>query len=172
MEQESETNESVWEIDPVAGKISGPFPLVFPADNRYFKRMAMLLAVIAGLAIWAYVADTSLWPIGILAMVLVLCSGGVFFAARRKLLLHLDETGFRVVGSLRGSQVIQWNEVTEFSVISLGGNRLIAYNFIEPSRRRRLPGGVALGITRFAGLPVDAVAAVMESCRRQFSVAE
>nr|WP_249189775.1 aspartyl-tRNA synthetase [Burkholderia ambifaria] len=142
----SETDDSAWHVDPVAGTVIGALPVVLPVDGRSFRRKAIVSAVLA------------------------LASGAFFFVSRRKMALHIDETGFRLVGSVREKPVTRWRDVTEFGMISVAGNRYIGYQFSAHSPRTRVPGGVMLPINRFADLPLDAVAALLEACRRQFGM--
>jgi len=166
----SETNDSGWHVDPVAGTVISALPVVLPVDGRSFRRKAIICAVLAGLAACGYAADRTLWPVAALAAVLALASGAFLFASRRKMALHIDETGFRLVGSVREKPVTRWRDVTEFGMISVAGNRYIGYQFSAHSPRTRVPGGVMLPINRFADLPLDAVAALLEACRRQFGM--
>ncbi|WP_448166585.1 aspartyl-tRNA synthetase [Burkholderia ambifaria] len=168
----SETDDSGWHVDPVAGTVIGALPVVLPVDARSFRRKAIVSAVLAGLAVCGYAADRTLWPVGALAVVLALASGAFFFVSRRKMALHIDETGFRLVGSVREKPVTRWRDVTEFGMISVAGNRYIGYQFSAQSPRTKVPGGVMLPINRFADLPLDAVAALLEACRRQFGMAD
>ncbi|CAD9222488.1 hypothetical protein BCEN4_2470006 [Burkholderia cenocepacia] len=92
----------------------------------------------------------------------------MFVSSRRKLALQVDETGFRLIGSAREKPVTPWRDVTEFRIVSVAGNRYIGYQFSAHSSRTKVPGGVMLPIARFADLPLDAVAALLEACRRQF----
>ncbi|MBN3835120.1 hypothetical protein G3N64_25305 [Burkholderia sp. Ac-20344] len=55
-------------------------------------------------------------------------------------------------------------------MISVAGNRYIGYPFSAHSSRIRVTGGVMLPIARFADLPLDEVAGLLEACRRQFGV--
>ncbi|MFP3617185.1 aspartyl-tRNA synthetase, partial [Paraburkholderia sp. SIMBA_050] len=75
----SETDDSGWHVDPVAGTVIGALPLVLPVDGRSFRRKAIVSAVLAGLAVCGYAADRTLWPVGALAVVLALASGAFFF---------------------------------------------------------------------------------------------
>ncbi|AFQ48264.1 hypothetical protein [Burkholderia cepacia] len=168
MNDASETNESIWHVDPVAGTVTGALPLVLPVDSRSFRRKAIVCAVLTILVACGYAADRTLWPVAALATLLALASVAFFFASRRRMALHIDETGFKLVGSVREKPVTPWRDVTEFSIISVAGNRYIGYQFSSHSPRTKVPGGVMLPINRFADLPLDAVAGLLESCRRQF----
>lgn len=168
MSDASETNDGVWHVDPVAGTVTGALPVVLPVDSRSFRRKALVCAVLAVLTACGYAVDVTLWPVAALAALLALMSGGFFLISRRKMALHVDETGFRLVGSMRDKPATPWRDVTEFGIVSVAGNHYIGYQFSAHSSRTRVPGGVMLPINRFADLPLDAVAALLEACRRQF----
>ncbi|WP_322023945.1 aspartyl-tRNA synthetase [Burkholderia sp. BCC1977] len=170
MNEASETDDSVWRVDPVAGTVIGALPMVLPVDSPSFRRKAIICAVLAGLVACGYAADLTLWPVAALAVLLALISGGFFFVSRRELALHLDETGFGLIGSVREKPVTPWRDVSEFGIVSIAGNRYIGYQFSPHSPRAKVPGGVMLPINRFAGLPLDAVAVLLETCRRQFGM--
>ncbi|RQR38715.1 aspartyl-tRNA synthetase [Burkholderia sp. Bp9143] len=172
MNETSETNDSVWHVDPVAGTLTGALPVVLSVDSSSFRRKAIVCAVLAGLVAFGYAADRTLWPVAALAALLALISGGFFFVSRREMALHIDETGFRLIGSVREKPVTPWRDVTEFGIVSVAGNRDIGYQFSAHSPRTKVPGGVMLPINRFAGLPLDAVAVLLETCRRQFGMAD
>ncbi|EPZ87125.1 hypothetical protein KDX27_19085 [Burkholderia cenocepacia] len=61
-----------------------------------------------------------------------------------------------------------WRDVTAFRVTSVAGNHYIGYQFSAHSARAKVPAGVMLPIARFADLPLDAVAELLEACRRRF----
>lgn len=68
---------------------------------------------------------------------------------------------------MREKPAIRWRDVTGFGTVSVAGNRYIGYQLAERASRVRVPGGVMLPASRFAGLPLDAVAGLMELCREQ-----
>ena len=105
-----------------------------------------------------YAAAPALWPVAALAVLLALAGAAFFVSSRRRMALHVDETGFRLIGALREQPVTPWRDVTEFRIISVAGNRYIGYQFSALSSRNKVPGGVMLPIARFADLPLDAVA--------------
>ncbi|MGU7779930.1 hypothetical protein [Burkholderia sp. PU8-34] len=96
---------------------------------------------------------------------LALAGVGFFIGSRRELALRIDETGFVMVGAVREKAVTRWLDVTDFGVPNIYGNRLIRYPFAEHAQRARVPGGVLSPVGRFAELPLEAVAAMMEACR-------
>lgn len=170
MNEASEADDCSWHVDPVAGTVIGALPMVLPVDSRSFRRKAIVCAVLAGLVACGYAADRTLWPVAALAALLALVSGGFFFVSRRKMALHIDETGFRLIGAVQEKPATRWRDVTEFGIVSVAGNRYIGYQFSAHSPRMKAPGGVMLPINRFADLPLDAVAALLEACRRQFAM--
>ncbi|MEN2469762.1 aspartyl-tRNA synthetase [Burkholderia sp. GS2Y] len=172
MNSEHETNDSGLHVDPVAGTVIGQLPVTLAVDSRSLKRRAIVCAVLAAASLCGYAADPALWPVAALAVLLALASAAFFVSSRRKMALHVDETGFRLIGSAREKPVTPWRDVTEFRIISVAGNRYIGYQFSAYSSRTKVPGGVMLPISRFADLPLDAVAGLLEACRRQFGVPE
>ncbi|AXF20579.1 aspartyl-tRNA synthetase [Burkholderia pyrrocinia] len=170
MNDERETNDSNWHVDPVAGTVTGPLPVTLAVDSRSLKRRAAVCTVLAAASMGGYAAAPTLWPVAALAVLLALAGAAFFVASRRRMALHIDETGFRLIGSAREKAVTQWRDVIEFRIISVAGNRYIGYQFSAHSSRTKVPGGVMLPISRFADLPLDAVAGLLEACRRQFGV--
>lgn len=170
MNDESETTDSGWHVDPVAGTVIGQLPVTLAVDGRSLKRRAIACAVLAAACLCGYAAAPALWPVAALAALLALAGAAFFVSSRRRMALHVDETGFRLTGALREQPVTRWRDVTEFRIISVAGNRYIGYQFSAHSSRTRVPGGVMLPIARFADLPLDAVAGLLEACRRQFGV--
>ncbi|VWD09080.1 aspartyl-tRNA synthetase [Burkholderia lata] len=170
MNDESEANDSGWHVDPVSGTVVGQLPVTLAVDGRSLRRKAIACAVLAAASLCGYAAAPALWPVAVLAVLLVLASAAFFVSARRRMALHVDETGFRLIGAVREQPVTRWRDVTEFRIISVAGNRYIGYQFSAHSSRTRVPGGVMLPIARFADLPLDAVAGLLEACRRQFGV--
>ncbi len=170
MDDERETTESGWHIDPVAGTVAGRLPVTLAVDSRSLKRRAIACAVLAAAMLCIYAAAPALWPVAALAALLALALAGVafFVSSRRRMALHVDETGFRLTGAVREQPFTRWRDVTEFRIVSVAGNRYIGYQFSAHSSRTRVPGGVMLPIARFEGLPLDAVAGLLEACRRQF----
>lgn len=170
MNDEHATHDSGMHLDPAGGTVLGPLPVTLAVDGRSLKRRAVVCAVLAAASLCGYAADPALWPVAALAALLALASGAFFASSRRKLALHIDETGFRLIGAAREKPVTPWRDVTEFRIISVAGNRYIGYQFSPHSSRTRVPGGVMLPIARFVDLPLDAVAGLLEVCRRQFGV--
>ncbi|VWB75465.1 aspartyl-tRNA synthetase [Burkholderia lata] len=170
MNDEGETTDSGWHVDPVAGTVVGPLPVTLAVDGRSLKRRAIACAVLAAASLCGYAAAPALWPVAALAVLLALAGAAFFVSSRRRMALQVDETGFRLIGALREQPVTRWRDVTEFRIISVAGNRYIGYQFSALSSRTRVPGGVMLPITGFADLPLDAVAGLLEACRRQFGV--
>ncbi|VWD24193.1 aspartyl-tRNA synthetase [Burkholderia lata] len=125
---------------------------------------------LASASLCGYVAVPALWPVAALAVLLALAGAAFFVSSRRRMALQVDETGFRLTGAVREQPVTPWRDVTEFRVISVAGNRYIGYRFSAHSSRTRVPGGVMLPIARFADLPLEEVAGLLEACRRQFGV--
>ncbi|VWC71625.1 aspartyl-tRNA synthetase [Burkholderia lata] len=170
MNDESETTDSGWHVDPVAGTVIGQLPVTLAVDGRSLKRRAIACAVLAVACLCGYAVAPALWPVAALAALLALAGAAFFVSSRRRMALHVDETGFRLTGALREQPVTRWRDVTEFRIISVAGNRYIGYQFSAHSSRTRVPGGVMLPIARFADLPLDAVAGLLEACRRQFGM--
>ncbi|CAB3759489.1 aspartyl-tRNA synthetase [Burkholderia puraquae] len=170
MNDERETTDSGWRADPVAGTIAGQLPVTLAVDSRSLKRRAIVCAVLAAAMLCGYAAAPALWPVAALAALLALAGGAFFVSSRRRMALQVDETGFRLIGAVREQPVTPWRDVTEFRMISVAGNRYIGYQFSAHSSRTRVPGGVMLPIARFADLPLDEVAGLLEACRRQFGV--
>lgn len=170
MNDENETTDSGWHVDPVAGTVIGQLPVTLAVDGRSLRRRAIACAVLAAASLCGYAAAPALWPVAALAALLALAGAAFFVSSRRRMALHVDETGFRLTGALREQPVTRWRDVTEFRIISVAGNRYIGYQFSAHSSRTRVPGGVMLPIARFADLPLDAVAGLLEACRRQFGV--
>ncbi|MDR0243205.1 MAG: aspartyl-tRNA synthetase [Burkholderia sp.] len=168
MNDEHATHDSGVHADPADGTVIGQLPVTLAVDGRSLKRRAVVCAVLAAASLCGYAADPTLWPVAALAAMLVLASAAFFISSRRKMALHIDETGFRLVGAAREKPVTPWRDVTEFRIVSVAGNRYIGYQFSAHSSRTRMPGGVMLPIARFADLPLDAVAGLLEACRRQF----
>ncbi|WP_175955509.1 aspartyl-tRNA synthetase [Burkholderia sp. BCC0405] len=168
MNDESETADSGWHVDPVAGTVVGQLPVTLAVDGRSLKRRAIACAVLAAASLCGYAAAPALWPVAALAVLLALAGALFLVSSRRRMALHVDETGFRLIGAVREQPVTPWRDVTEFRIISVAGNRYIGYQFSAHSSRTRVPGGVMLPIARFADLPLDAVAGLLEACRRQF----
>ena len=168
MNDESEPTDSGWHVDPVAGTVVGQLPVTLAVDGRSLKRRAIACAVLAAASLCGYAAAPALWPVAALAVLLALAGALFLVSSRRRMALHVDETGFRLIGALREQPVTPWRDVTEFRIISVAGNRFIGYQFSAHSSRTRVPGGVMLPIARFADLPLDAVAGLLEACRRQF----
>lgn len=168
MNDARETNDSGLDVDPVAETVIGQLPVMLAVDSRSLKRRAIACAVLAAASMCGYAAAPTLWPVAALAVLLALAGAAFFVSSRRKMALQVDETGFRLIGSAREKPVTQWRDVTEFRIISVGGNRYIGYQFSAHSSRTKVPGGVMLPIARFADLPLDAVAGLLEACRRQF----
>ncbi|WP_175768061.1 aspartyl-tRNA synthetase [Burkholderia cenocepacia] len=162
MNDERETTDSGWHVDLVDGTVTGSLPVTLAVDSRSLKSRAAVCAGLAAATLCGYVAAPTLWPVAALA------SAALFVSSRRKLALQVDETGFRLIGSAREKPVTPWRDVTEFRIVSVAGNRYIGYQFSAHSSRTKVPGGVMLPIARFADLPLDAVAALLEACRRQF----
>ncbi|MGS0894163.1 aspartyl-tRNA synthetase [Burkholderia stagnalis] len=148
--------------------VIGELPITLAVDSRSLRRKAIVCAVLALLVACGYAADPTLWPVAALAVLLALAAGAFLFGARRRIALQLDETGFRLVGSVREKPVTPWRDVSEFGIIRVAGNRYIGYQFSEHASRIKVPGGVMLPINRFADLPLEAVAGMMEACRREF----
>lgn len=164
MNDERETTDSGWHVDLVDGTVTGSLPVTLAVDSRSLKSRAAVCAGLAAATLCGYVAAPTLWPVAALA------SAALFVSSRRKLALQVDETGFRLIGSAREKPVTPWRDVTEFRIVSVAGNRYIGYQFSAYSSRTKVPGGVMLPIARFADLPLDAVAALLEACRRQFGL--
>ncbi|MGU7769280.1 aspartyl-tRNA synthetase [Burkholderia sp. MR1-5-21] len=143
--------------------------MTLPVDNRSLKRKAAVCIVLAGLTFYGYSLDRSLIPVAGLAALLALAGIGFFIGARRQMALRIDETGFVMVGAVREKPVTRWRDVTDFGVVNIYGNRFIRYQFTEHAQRARVPGGVLLPVNRFAELPLEAVAAMMEACRDTFT---
>lgn len=172
MKDALESTDSGWHVDPVAGTIAGQLPVTLAVDGRSLKRRAIVCMVLAAASVCGYAAAPALWPVAALAGLLALAGGAFFVSSRRRMALHVDETGFRLIGGLREQPVTPWRDVTEFRIISVAGNRYIGYQFSAHSSRTRVPGGVMLPIARFADLPLDAVAGLLEACRRQFGTSD
>lgn len=172
MNDASETKLPGWQIDPVAGTMSGELPVTLAVDSRSMKPKAIVCIVLAVAAACGYAADTTLWPAAVLAALLALAGGAFFLGSRRKMALVIDETGFQLVGSMREKPAIRWRDVTGFAMISVAGNRYIGYQFSEHASRTPVPGGVMLPVSRFVGLPLEAVAGLLELCREQFGTAD
>ncbi|MCA8294704.1 aspartyl-tRNA synthetase [Burkholderia sp. AU30198] len=170
MNDERETADSGWHVDPVAGTVAGQLPVTLAVDSRSLKRRAIACALLAAAGLCGYAAAPALWPVAALAGLLALAGAAFFVSSRRRMALQVDETGFRLIGAVREQPVTPWRDVTEFRIISVAGNRYIGYQFSPHSSRTRVPGGVMLPIARFADLPLDAVAGLLEACRRQFGV--
>ncbi|OXI91157.1 aspartyl-tRNA synthetase [Burkholderia sp. AU31652] len=171
MNDESETTDSSgWHVDPDAGTVVGRLPVTLAVDGRSLKGRAIACAVLAVASLCGYAAAPALWPVAALAVLLALAGAAFFVSSRRRMALQVDETGFRLIGALREQPVTRWRDVTEFRIISVAGNRYIGYQFSALSSRNKVPGGVMLPIARFADLPLDAVAGLLEACRRQFGV--
>lgn len=170
MNDESETADSGWHVDPVAETVVGQLPMTLAVDSRSLKRRAIVCAVLAVASLCGFAAAPALWPVAALAVLLALAGAAFFVSSRRRMALHVDETGFRLIGALREQPVTPWRDVTEFRIISVAGNRYIGYQFSALSSRNKVPGGVMLPIARFADLPLDAVAGLLEACRRQFGI--
>ncbi|WP_322083170.1 aspartyl-tRNA synthetase [Burkholderia sp. BCC1972] len=170
MSDEHAASDSGLHVDPAGGTVLGPLPVTLAVDGRSLKRRAVACAVLAAASLCGYAADPTLWPVAALAALLALASGAFFASSRRKLALHIDETGFRLIGAVREKPVTPWRDVTEFRIVSVAGNRYIGYQFSPHSSRTKVPGGVMLPIARFVDLPLDAVAGLLEACRRQFGV--
>ncbi|VWD32084.1 aspartyl-tRNA synthetase [Burkholderia contaminans] len=171
MNDESETADSSgWHDDPDAGAVVGRLPVTLAVDGRSLKGRAIACAVLAVASLCGYAAAPALWPVAALAVLLALAGAAFFVSSRRRMALQVDETGFRLIGALREQPVTRWHDVTEFRIISVAGNRYIGYQFSALSSRNKVPGGVMLPIARFADLPLDAVAGLLEACRRQFGV--
>ncbi|VWD60903.1 aspartyl-tRNA synthetase [Burkholderia contaminans] len=170
MNDESETADSGWHVDPVAETVVGQLPMTLAVDGRSLKRRAIVCAVLAVASLCGFAAAPALWPVAALALLLALAGAAFFVSSRRRMALHVDETGFRLIGALREQPVTPWRDVTEFRIISVAGNRYIGYQFSALSSRNKVPGGVMLPIARFADLPLDAVAGLLEACRRQFGI--
>lgn len=168
MKDALESTDSGWHVDPVAGTIAGQLPVTLAVDGRSLKRRAIVCMLLAAASLCGYAAAPALWPVAALAGLLALAGGAFFVSSRRRMVLHVDETGFRLIGGLREQPVMPWRDVTEFRIISVAGNRYVGYQFSAHSSRTRVPGGVMLPIARFADLPLDAVAGLLEACRRQF----
>lgn len=169
MNDESETADSAgWHVDPDAGTVVGRLPMMLAVDVRSLKGRAIACAVLAVASLCGYAAAPALWPVAALAVLLALAGAAFFVSSRRRMALQVDETGFRLIGALREQPVTRWRDVTEFRIISVAGNRYIGYQFSALSSRNKVPGGVMLPIARFADLPLDAVAGLLEACRRQF----
>jgi len=170
MNDESETADSGWHVDPVAETVVGQLPMTLAVDGRSRKGRAVVCAVLAVASLCGFAAAPALWPVAALAVLLALAGAAFFVSSRRRMALHVDETGFRLIGALREQPVTPWRDVTEFRIISVAGNRYIGYQFSALSSRNKVPGGVMLPIARFADLPLDAVAGLLEACRRQFGI--
>lgn len=170
MNDERETADSGWHVDPVAGTIAGQLPVTLAVDSRSLQKRAIACAVLAAAGLCGYAAEPALWPVAALAVLLALAGVAFFVSSRRRMALQVDETGFRLIGAVREQPVTRWRDVTEFRIISVAGNRYIGYQFSPHSSRTRVPGGVMLPISRFADLPLDAVAGLLEACRRQFGM--
>lgn len=171
MNDESETTgSSGWHVDPDAETVVGRLPMTLAVDGRSLKGRAIACAVLAVASLCGYAAAPALWPVAALAVLLALAGAAFFVSSRRRMALQVDETGFRLIGALREQPVTRWRDVTEFRIISVAGNRYIGYQFSALSSRNKVPGGVMLPIARFADLPLDAVAGLLEACRRQFGV--
>ncbi|MBR8379774.1 aspartyl-tRNA synthetase [Burkholderia cenocepacia] len=170
MNDAHEMTDSGWHVDPVAGTVTGSLPVTLAVDSRSLKSRAAVCAGLAAATVCGYVAAPTLWPVAALAVLLALVSAALFVSSRRKLALQVDETGFRLIGSAREKPVTPWRDVTEFRIVSVAGNRYIGYQFSAHSSRTKVPGGLMLPIARFADLPLDAVAALLEACRRQFGL--
>lgn len=170
MNDESETSDSGWHVDADAGTVVGQLPVTLAVDGRSLRRRAIVCAMVAVATLCGYAAAPALWPVAALAVLLALAGAAFFVSSRRRMALHVDETGFRLIGALREQPVTPWRDVTEFRIISVAGNRYIGYQFSALSSRNKVPGGVMLPIARFADLPLDAVAGLLEACRRQFGV--
>ncbi|UXU89342.1 aspartyl-tRNA synthetase [Burkholderia sp. S-53] len=168
MNDARETNDSGLHVDPDARTVIGELPVTLAVDGGSLKRRAIVCAVLAAASIGGYAADPTLWPVAALAVLLALAGAAFFVSSRRRMALQIDETGFRLIGAAREKPVTQWRDVTEFRIISVAGNRYIGYQFSAHSSRTKVPGGVMLPIARFADLPLDAVAGLLEACRRQF----
>lgn len=170
MNDESETTDSGWHVDPDAGTVVGQLPMTLAVDGRSLRRRAIVCAILAVASLCGYAAAPALWPVAALAVLLALAGAAFFVSSRRRMALRVDETGFRLIGALREQPVTPWRDVTEFRIISVAGNRYIGYQFSALSSRNKVPGGVMLPIARFADLPLDAVAGLLEACRRQFGI--
>ncbi|MDF3081049.1 aspartyl-tRNA synthetase [Burkholderia sola] len=170
MNDERETTDSGWHVDPVAGTLIGALPMALAVDSRSLKSRTAVCAGLAAASLCGYVAVPALWPLAALAALLGLASAALFVSSRRKLALQVDETGFRLIGSARENPVTPWRDVAEFRIVSVAGHHYIGYQFSVHSSRTKVPGGVMLPIARFADLPLDAVAALLEACRRQFGL--
>ncbi|HDR9483554.1 TPA: aspartyl-tRNA synthetase [Burkholderia aenigmatica] len=170
MNDERETADSGWYVDPVAGTVAGQLPVTLAVDSRGLKKRAVACAVLAAAGLSGYAAEPALWPVAALAVLLALAGVAFFVSSRRRMALQVDETGFRLIGAVREQPVTRWRDVTEFRIISVAGNRYIGYQFSAHSSRTRVPGGVMLPISRFVDLPLDAVAGLLEACRRQFGM--
>ncbi|KAG8153064.1 aspartyl-tRNA synthetase [Burkholderia catarinensis] len=170
MNGEREANDSGWQADPVVGTLTGQLPVTLAVDSRSLRRRAAVCAVLAAASVCGYAAAPTLWPVAALAVLLALAGIAFFFSSRRNMALHIDETGFTLIGAVRERPVTPWRDVAEFRIVSVAGNRYIGYQFSAHSSRTRVPGGVMLPISRFADLPLDAVAGLLEACRRQFGV--
>ncbi|NTZ87081.1 aspartyl-tRNA synthetase [Burkholderia metallica] len=170
MNDERETTDSGWHVDPVAGTVTGSLPVTLAVDGRSLKSRAVVCAGLAAASLCGYVAAPTLWPVAALAALLGLSSAALFVSSRRKIALQVDETGFRLIGSAREKPVTPWRDVTEFRIVRVAGNHYIGYQFSAHSSRTKVPGGVMLPIARFADLPLDAVAELLEACRRQFGL--
>jgi len=170
MNDERDTKDSGWHVDPVTGTVIGALPVTLAVDSRSLKRRAVGCAGLAAASLCGYVAAPTLWPVAALAALLGLASAALFVSSRRKLALQVDETGFRLIGSAREKPVTPWRDVTGFRIVRVAGNHYIGYQFSAHSSRTKVPGGVMLPIARFADLPLDAVAELLEACRRQFGL--
>nr|WP_257127525.1 hypothetical protein [Burkholderia sp. MSMB1078WGS] len=105
---------------------------------------------------------------GVLAALLGLSSAALFISSRRQMALQVDETGFRLIGSAREKPVTRWCDVTEFRIVRVAGHHYIGYPFSVHSSRTKVPDGVMLLIAGFVDPPLDAVAELLQACRRQF----
>lgn len=170
MKDALESIDSGWHVDPVAGTIIGQLPVTLSVDSRSLKRRAIACMVLAAASLCGYAAAPALWPVAALAGLLALAGAAFFVSSRRRMVLHVDETGFRLIGGVREQPATPWRDVTEFRIIRVAGNRYIGYQFSAHSSRIRVPGGVMLPIARFADLPLDAVAGLLEAGRRQFGM--
>jgi hypothetical protein len=170
MNDESEVTDSGWYVNPDSGTVGGQLPVTLAVDGRSLRRRAIACAVLATASLCGYAAAPALWPVAALAVLLALAGAAFFVSSRRRMALHVDETGFRLIGAVREQPVTRWRDVTEFRIVSVAGNRYIGYQFSAHSSRTKMPGGVMLPIARFADLPLDAVAGLLEACRRQFGV--
>jgi len=173
MAKEPEPLYPVFTRNPSDGTVSCPFPVDLPADDRYIIQLGKTCGALGLLLIlWCVTDISSRWIFGVLGVLLIPFSTVILFESRRKMMLRLDETGFRIVGTRHDKPLVQWNEVEKFRMVNIRGSRFIAYQFKEGTSHTRQPGGVTLDINQFANLPVDTVCALMEECRREFGTPE